>query len=97
MEAIIPIIIQVISGLVGGGAISSLAKSGAGAVAMSILPRLLAGGLGGIGGAQILAAVLGSGTSGLDLMPLISNIGGGVVGGGVLTGLAGAIMSKSNS
>ena len=46
MEALLPIIIQVISGVVGGGAVGFMVKS----AAMGLLPKLLAGGIGGIAG-----------------------------------------------
>ena len=48
MEALVPIIIQVVSGVVGGGVAGGIMKQ----AAMSILPKLLAGGIGGIAGDQ---------------------------------------------
>ena len=90
MEALIPIIIQVVSGMIGGGAVGGMVKN----AAMSMLPKLLAGGIGGIGGASILGGLMGGGdaSSMMDMGNLINNVGGGVVGGGVLTGLAGMVM-----
>ena len=76
--------------MVGGGVVGGMVKK----VAMGMLPKLLAGGLGGIGGAGILASVLGGGdaSSAMDMGSLINNIGGGLVGGGALTGIAGMVM-----
>lgn len=90
MEALIPLIIQAVSGMVGGGVVGSMVKK----AAMTMLPKLLAGGIGGIGGASILGGLLGGGdaSSMMDMGSLINNVGGGLVGGGVLTGLAGMVM-----
>lgn len=92
MEALIPIIIQLISGVAGGGVVGSMLKN----EAMSMLPKLLAGGVGGLGGGAALAgpiaSMLGGDASGLDLASIIGNVGGGLVGGGALTGIAGALM-----
>ena len=90
METIIPLIIQAVSGMVGGGVVGSLVKN----AAMTMLPKLLAGGLGGIGGASILGGLLGGGdaSSMMDMGSLISNVGGGLLGGGALSGIAGMVM-----
>ena len=42
MEALVPIIIQVVSGMVGGGVAGGILKQ----AAMTMLPKLLAGGIG---------------------------------------------------
>ncbi len=89
MEALIPIIIQVISGVVGGGVVGNMVKS----AAMSMLPKLIAGGVGGIGGAQILGMLMGGDAgSAMDMGSLINNVGGGLVGGGALSAIAGMVM-----
>lgn len=101
MEAILPLIIQAVSGMVGGGVAGSLLKT----AGMSLLPKLLSGGIGGIAGGSGLGALLGGGVAaatgdagaamgGLDMGSLLGNIGGGAVGGGVLTGLAGMVLGK---
>ena len=90
MESLLPLIIQIVSGMIGGGVAGGMLKN----AAMSMLPKLLAGGIGGIGGAGILASVMGGGdaSSMMDMGNLINNVGGGLVGGGVLTGIAGMVM-----
>jgi hypothetical protein len=91
METILPLIIQAISGAAGGGIVGNLVKS----AGMALLPKLLAGAVGGIGGnaalGGILANTLGS-AGGLDLMGIISQVISGGLGGGVLTALAGVVM-----
>lgn len=93
MEQIIPLVIQVISGVVGGGAVGGMLKN----AAMGMLPKLLAGGLGGLGGAQVLGGLIsgamgGDPAGGMDLGNILGDVGGGLVGGGVLSGLAGTVM-----
>jgi hypothetical protein len=91
METILPLIIQAISGAAGGGIVGNLVKS----AGMALLPKLLAGAVGGIGGnaalGGILASALGS-AGGLDVMGIISQVISGGLGGGVLTALAGVVM-----
>ena len=91
MEAIIPLVIQFISGAVGGGIAGSLIKK----AAMELLPKILAGGIGGIGGATILGSLLGGdASSAMDVGSLINNVGGGLVGGGVLSTIVGSVMGS---
>ena len=91
MEALIPIIIQIVSGMVGGGVAGNLVKQ----AAMALLPKLIAGGIGGIGGAQILGTLIGGAATGdMDLGSIIGDVGGGLVGGGVLTSIVGMVMSS---
>ena len=77
MEALLPIIIQVISGVVGGGAMGSVVKS----AAMGMLPKLLSGGIGGIAGGQLLGGLIGGAAGdaggGMDLGALLGDAGGG--------------------
>ena len=91
METILPLIIQALSGAAGGGIVGNLIKT----AGMALLPKLLAGAVGGIGGnaaiGGVLANVLGS-AGGLDLMGIISQVISGGIGGGVLTALAGVVM-----
>jgi hypothetical protein len=56
MEALLPIIIQVITGIIGGQAVGAALKT----AAMGQLPKILAGAVGGVGGGAILTAIVGA-------------------------------------
>jgi len=99
MEDYLPLIIQLISGAVGGNLAGSLMKKySLGTLGNSIL-GILGGGLGGqllgmigLGGAEAAAA-----SSGMDLSSILGSIAGGGVGGGVIMAIVGFIknaMSK---
>lgn len=90
----IGLLIQLLSGVVGGNvAGSQLGEKSLGALGNS-LAGLVGGGLGG----QILTALLGIGAAsaggGLDLGSIIAQLAGGGVGGAVLTAIIG--MLKQN-
>lgn len=95
MEAILPIIIQIVTGVIGGQAVGAAIKQ----VAMGQLPKLLAGGIGGVAGGAILSSFMG-GAAGADpaavgaIGPLIDDIIGGAGGGAILTGIVGAVMNS---
>jgi len=87
--SIVPLLIQLVSGAVGGNLAGSVMKnSSLGTVWNSIL-GIVGGGLGGqlLGMIGIAAAPSGS----LDLGSIIGSIAGGGVGGGVLMAIVGAI------
>jgi hypothetical protein len=93
METLIPIIIQAISGAAGGGIVSNILKQ-AGA---ALLPKLIAGALGGIGGGQILGGALGGilggdPAGGMDIGNILGQVVSGAGGGGVLAAIAGALL-----
>ena len=110
MEAILPYIIQAVSGALGGGGISAIIKN----VGMQFLPKLLSGAVGGLAGGAGVAALLGGGDpataaegataaaegakaaaeSGLDTKNLLMQAAGGLVGGGALTGILGQFIGK---
>ena len=90
MESLLPMIIQLISGAVGGNLAGSLMKNlSLGTVGNSIV-GLLGGGVGGQ-----LMGMLGMGgaaaSSGLDIGSILSTVAGGGVGGGVLLAIVGMI------
>ena len=88
MGNIWPLIIQLISGALGGNAAGALMKKlSLGTVLNSIL-GIVGGGLGG----QLLN-LLGVGTAGggMDLGGIITSIAGGGVGGGILLAIVGLI------
>jgi hypothetical protein len=99
MEAILPIIIQIVTGIIGGQAVGAAVKQ----AAMGQLPKIISGALGGVGGAAILGSLLGGGAvdpaaamGGLGGALNLENIVGGAGGGAILTGIVGAVMNAMN-
>ncbi|WP_299333212.1 hypothetical protein [uncultured Psychroserpens sp.] len=98
MEEYLPLIIQLVSGAVGGNLAGSLMKKfSLGTLGNSIL-GILGGGLGGqllgmlVGGAEAAEA-----STSMDLSSILGSVAGGGVGGGVLMAIVGMIkkaMSK---
>ncbi len=88
MNSALAIIIQLVSGALGGNLAGSLMKKNSlGAVLNSII-GIIGGGLGG----QLLNAIgIGTTTGGLDLASVIGSIAGGGVGGGVLLAIIGLL------
>ncbi len=89
MESIVPLLVQLVSGAVGGNVAGSLMKkSSLGTIGNSIV-GILGGGIGG----QLLSlvGVATAGGGGMDVGSIIGNIAGGGVGGGVLLAIIGII------
>ena len=88
MGNIINIIIQLVSGGIGGTAAGkAMPKFSLGKVG-----DIIAGILGGVGGGQLLGALgIGAGAGGLDIGSIIASILGGGVGGGALMAVVSAI------
>jgi hypothetical protein len=87
--SIVAIIIQLISGAVGGNIAGAILKN----FSLGTTGNSIAGITGGVVGGQILNAILGPGTipdaaatgaGGMDIGSIISSIGGGGVGGAIL-------------
>ena len=81
----VPLIIQLISGAVGGNAAGALLKNINQGTLINSVAGIIGGGLGG----QILGAVLGGAApeaGGMDISGIIGSIAGGGVGGGVRGG-----------
>ena len=98
MNTLLPIIVQVITGVIGGQAVGAALKT----AAMGQLPKILGGAIGGVGGAAILGSLLGGGVDaaaaagGLGSAIDLKNIVGGAGGGAILTGIIGAVMGAMN-
>ncbi len=101
METLLPIIVQVITGIIGGQAVGAAIKQ----AAMGQLPKILSGAIGGVAGGAILNSVLGGAVDpaavadaaqGLGSSLSLNNIVGGVGGGAILTGIVGAVMKSMN-
>jgi len=90
VEGIIGLIIQLISGAVGGNVAGALLKNLSLGTAGNSIAGIIGGGIGG----QLLG-MLGAGgaaaAGGLDLAGIISSIAGGGVGGGVLMAIVGLL------
>ena len=95
MNTLLPIIIQVIAGVIGGQAIGVALKN----AAIGQLPKILGGAIGGVGGAAILGQLLGGGAvdpaaaaTAAGSAFNVDNLVGGAGGGAILTGIIGAVM-----
>lgn len=84
MEALLPIITQLVTGAVGGNAAGAALKQ----QAMSVLVRTIVGAIGGLGGGFLINLIGGEAAASGLLMEAL----GGLVGGGVLTGVVGAVL-----
>lgn len=104
MEALVPILVQLIGGGVGGNGIAAILKQfNLGPVGNSI-----AGAIGGVGGTWLAgmipglsglvsgAAATGAAAGGLDIGALAGQGLSGLVGGGILTAIAGAIKNATS-
>lgn len=88
MEAYLPLIIQLVSGAVGGNIVGSMMKKSSLGTLWNSIVGILGGGLGG----QILGMIgLGAGGGEMDLGGILSSVAGGGVGGGVLLAIIGMI------
>ena len=94
MDALLPIIIQVITGIIGGQAVGAALKQGA----MGQVDKIISGAGGGVGGAARVGSLLGgtvdpAAVGGLASSLNLENIVGGAGGGAILTGIVGAVMN----
>ena len=88
MQALLPIIIQLISGAVGGNVAGSLMKN----FSLGTLGNSIAGILGGGLGGQLLGLLgVAAGGGGTDISGIAGSLAGGGVGGGVLMVVIGLI------
>ena len=97
MEMLINLVIQLISGVVGGNAVGAALKD----YNLGSLGNTIAGALGGIGGGQLLQAAMpaiaGAAGGSLDVGAIIGQIVGGGAGGAILTVLAGLVKNMVTS
>jgi hypothetical protein len=91
MEALLPIIIQLISGAVGGNAAGALLKN----LSLGTVGNSIAGILGGGLAGQFLGPMLGMATGGGDMSlgGIVSEVATGGVGGGALMAIIGLLRS----
>lgn len=102
MEVIVPILVQLIAGGIGGNVIGQIVKSlNLGPAGNSIVGAVggiagtwLAGMIPGLDGLVGASAVAAGTAGGLDLSALAGQGATGLVGGGILTAIAGIIKSS---
>jgi uncharacterized membrane protein YeaQ/YmgE (transglycosylase-associated protein family) len=89
---IISLIIQIISGAVGGNVAGAAMKENSLGTLGNSIAGIVGGGLGG----TILQMIMGSATGGgsMDLTTILSNVAGGGVGGAILMAIIGIIKNK---
>jgi uncharacterized membrane protein YeaQ/YmgE (transglycosylase-associated protein family) len=94
METWLPLIIQLISGAVGGNAAGTAMKDQSLGTVGNSIAGIIGGGLGG----QLLALLgVATGAGGMDTAGVVGNVAGGGVGGAALMAIVGLIknaMSK---
>ncbi len=93
MEEYLPLIIQLISGAVGGNLAGKLMKNFSMGTLWNSIVGILGGGLGG----QILGMLgIGDGGGEMDLSGILGSVAGGGVGGGVVMAVIGMIKNAMN-
>lgn len=88
MEALLPVVIQLIAGAIGGNAASAALKQHA----MNVVARTIAGAIGGVAGGMLLGIVGGEAA----MAGLIADGIGGLIGGGILSTLAGLVVARAH-
>ncbi|QRM56258.1 hypothetical protein [Sinorhizobium sp. BG8] len=86
MEALMPLITQLIAGAIGGNAAGAALKQ----QAVSVVVRTIVGAIGGVGGG-FLVQMLGGEAA---VAGLVSSAISGLVGGGVLQAIVGAVLGR---
>ncbi|MDI9431187.1 MAG: GlsB/YeaQ/YmgE family stress response membrane protein [Sedimentisphaerales bacterium] len=88
MGNVLPLIIQLVSGAVGGNVAGGLMKQ----FSLGTLGNSIAGILGGGIGGQLLGLLgIATGSGGMDIGSIVGSIASGGVGGGVLMAIVGVI------
>ena len=98
MEAIVSIIIQLVAGAIGGNGIGAAAKN----MSLGTTGNTIAGAIGGVVGTWLATLIPGlaellSATGGLEAGALVGQGVSGLVGGGILTAIAGAVKKATAS
>jgi uncharacterized membrane protein YeaQ/YmgE (transglycosylase-associated protein family) len=87
---IINLIIQLIVGAIGGNAAGATMKD----ASLGTLGNSVAGAIGGVGGGQLLSALLPAMAGTMDVGTLLSQAVGGGIAGAILTAIVGLIKNK---
>ncbi len=92
MEEYLPLIIQLVSGAVGGNVAGKLMKDSSLGPLWNSVVGIIGGGLGGS-----ILGMIGLGTGGgMDIGGILSSVAGGGVGGGILLAIIGVIKKSMN-
>ena len=93
MEEYLPLIIQLISGAVGGNVAGKLLKGSSMGTLWNSVAGILGGGLGGsvLGMLGMGGAAAAQASTGMDLTSIVGSIAGGGVGGGIVMAVIGLI------
>ncbi|SRR5690349_21045697 len=99
METLLPLIIQVVAGLIGGNAAGAALKE----KSLGTTGNSIAGGIGGLILGQILQAVMGGGAgdaataaAGMDIGKIVTDLIGGGAGGAILTAIVGMLKNQAS-
>ena len=93
MEEYLPLIIQLVSGAVGGNLAGKLMKNFSLGTLWNSIVGILGGGLGG----QVLGMIgISDGGGEMDLSGILGSVAGGGVGGGILMAIIGAVKNATN-
>lgn len=88
MDKLLPLIVQLVSGAVGGNAAGALMKKLSLGTLLNSVLGIVGGGLGG----QLLGLLgIDAPTGGMDVKSVVGSIAGGGVGGGALIAIVGLI------
>ena len=92
MENLLPLIVQLASGAIGGNLAGSLMKKFSMGTLWNSVLGILGGGLGG----QLLGMLGLDLSGGMDLAGILGSVAGGGVGGGVIMAIVGMIKNAMN-
>ena len=91
---IISLIIQVISGAVGGNVAGAAMKESSLGTLGNSIAGIVGGGLGGTILQMVMGTAAAASGGGLDLQSILANVAGGGVGGAILMAIVGIIKNK---
>jgi uncharacterized membrane protein YeaQ/YmgE (transglycosylase-associated protein family) len=98
MEEYLPLIIQLVSGAVGGNVAGALMKKASLGTLWNSVAGILGGGIGGtvLGMLGLSGAEAAEASSSMDLGSILGSIAGGGVGGGIVMAVIGFIKKAMN-